>query len=158
MCANTSGPCVVAAANSAPHQQPLDSGNDNKLLTVAGPSSADSGAASGQENNDKVLTLAEQFLAAMPDRIKLDGGNGSGNIGIVGIGGGLGPFQFGMGGSIGGAGSSTASMDMDDDESMDCYECCSAVGGLDCMSDDLGIESMADDQSVDFNFEEACHR
>lgn len=26
------------------------------------------------------------------------------------------------------------------------------------MSDDLGIESMADDQSVDFNFDEACHR
>lgn len=80
----------------------------------------------GQEN-DKVLTLAEQFLAAMPDRIKLDGS------------------------------SSMTSME-EDTESMDCYECCSMVGGLDCMSDDLGIESMADDQSVDFNFEEACYR
>jgi len=71
-----------------------------------------------------VFTLAEQFLAAMPDRIKFD----------------------------------TTSID-DDDESMDGIECYSA-GGADCCSEDLGVESMADDQSVDFefNFEEACHR
>lgn len=52
----------------------------------------------------------------------------------------------------------TGSVD-DDDESMYCVECCSA-SGADCCSEDLGVESMADDQSVDFefNFEEACHR
>ena len=87
------------------------------------PSNGSDQSGDGQEN-DKVLTLAEQFLAAMPDRIKLDG---------------------------------NTSME-DDNESMDCYECCSTFGGMDCMSDDLGIESMADDQSIDFNFEEACHR
>jgi hypothetical protein len=80
----------------------------------------------GQEN-DKVLTLAEQFLAAMPDRIKLDGS------------------------------SSMTSME-EDTESMDCYACSSMVGRLVLLSDDLGIESMAVDQSVDFNFEEACYR
>ena len=41
---------------------------------------------------------------------------------------------------------------------MQCVECC--CSSTDCCSEDLGVESMADDHSVDFefNFEEACHR
>ena len=49
----------------------------------------------------------------------------------------------------------------DDDDSMIFPDCCSS-GGADCcsQSEDLGVESIADDQSVDFefNFEEACQR
>ena len=45
-----------------------------------------------------------------------------------------------------------------EDECMQCVECC--CSSTDCCSEDLGVESMADDHSVDFefNFEEACHR
>ena len=49
----------------------------------------------------------------------------------------------------------------EDDDSIIFPDCCSS-GGADCcsQSEDLGVESMADDQSVDFefNFEEACQR
>ena len=79
-----------------------------------------------QKKTKKVLTLAEQFLAAMPDRIKFE----------------------------------STTVD-DDDDSMIFPDCCSS-GGADCcsQSEDLGVESIADDQSVDFefNFEEACQR
>ncbi|XP_023344878.1 calmodulin-binding transcription activator 2 isoform X5 [Eurytemora carolleeae] len=95
------------------------------IIDIEGVSSEDENDDDIQDTEDeeKVFTLAEQFLAAMPDRIKFD----------------------------------TTSID-DDDESMDGIECYSA-GGADCCSEDLGVESMADDQSVDFefNFEEACH-
>ena len=44
----------------------------------------------------------------------------------------------------------------DDDDSILFPDCCSSISA----SEDLGVESMADDQSVDFefNFEEACQR
>ena len=80
----------------------------------------------------KVLSLAEQFLAAMPDRIKFESGAG--------------PVET----------------QEETDDSMVLTDCCSSVGAADCwsQSEDLGVESMADDQSVDFefNFEEACQR
>ena len=65
-----------------------------------------------------MLTLAEQFLAAMPDRIKFE----------------------------------TAGEDEEDSSMFP--DCCSSL------SEDLGVESLADDHSVDFefNFEEACQR
>jgi len=70
-----------------------------------------------------MLSLAEQFLAAMPDRIKYEQSPG-----------------------------------MEEEEEDTIFpDCCSQ--GPDCwsQSEDLGVESMADDQSVDFefNFEEA---
>ena len=50
----------------------------------------------------------------------------------------------------------------EDDDSLFFPDCCSSIGAPECYSasDDLGVESMADDQSVDFefNFEEACQR
>ena len=50
----------------------------------------------------------------------------------------------------------------EDDDSLFFPDCCSSIGAPECYSasDHLGVESMADDQSVDFefNFEEACQR
>ena len=69
--------------------------------------------------------MAEQFLAAMPDKIKFESDNN------------------------------------DEDDISIFTNCCSSLGPDYCsQSDDLGVESMADDQSVDFefNFEEACQR
>ena len=68
--------------------------------------------------DQRVLTLAEQFLAAMPDRIKLESGG------------------------------------EDEDDSSMFPDCCSS------QSEDLGVESLTDDRSLDFefNFEEACQR
>ena len=84
------------------------------------------GGGSGGEQakeEQKMLSLAEQFLAAMPDRIKYEQSPG-----------------------------------MEEEEEDTIFpDCCSQ--GPDCwsQSEDLGVESMADDQSVDFefNFEEA---
>ena len=84
----------------------------------------------GQEQakeEQKMLSLAEQFLAAMPDRIKYESSPGM----------------------------------EEEEEGVLLPDCCS-VGGPDCwsQSEDLGVESWADDLSVDFeyNFEEACHQ
>ena len=83
------------------------------------------GGAGGEQAKEeqKMLSLAEQFLAAMPDRIKYEQSPG-----------------------------------MEEEEEDTIFpDCCSQ--GPDCwsQSEDLGVESMADDQSVDFefNFEEA---
>ena len=84
--------------------------------------SAGGGTGEEQSKEDqRVLTLAEQFLAAMPDRIKFESG---------------------------GAG------EEEEDSASLFPDCCSSL------SEDLGVESLADDHSVDFefNFEEACQR
>lgn len=99
--------------------------SDDEDSNVIEPDPAKRPGGEDQSKEDqKVLTLAEQFLAAMPDRIKFE----------------------------------STTVD-DDDDSMIFPDCCSS-GGADCcsQSEDLGVESMADDQSVDFefNFEEAC--
>ena len=76
------------------------------------------GCGDQSREDQRVLTLAEQFLAAMPDRIKFETGG-------------------------------------DDEEDSSMFpDCCSSL------SEDLGVESLADDHSVDFefNFEEACQR
>jgi len=82
-----------------------------------------SGGEEQAKEEQKMLSLAEQFLAAMPDRIKYEQSPG-----------------------------------MEEEEEDTIFpDCCSQ--GPDCwsQSEDLGVESMADDQSVDFefNFEEA---
>lgn len=76
------------------------------------------------KEDQRVLTLAEQFLAAMPDRIK---------------------FESGL---------------EEDEESVLWPDYCSSLDCSELASEDLGVESMADDHSVDFefNFEEACQR
>ena len=75
-----------------------------------------SGCGEQAREDQRVLTLAEQFLAAMPDRIKLESGG------------------------------------EDEDDSSMFPDCCSS------QSEDLGLESMTDDHSVDFEFNigEAC--
>jgi len=103
------------------------------LIDVEGVSGDEEDGAPDQDeevksqDDEKVLTLAEQFLAAMPDRIKFQA-----------------PRDL--------------PVEVDgEDECMQCVECC--CSSADCCSEDLGVESMADDHSVDFefNFEEACH-
>ena len=81
------------------------------------------GCGEQSKEDQKVLTLAEQFLAAMPDRIKLE----------------------------------SSAEDEEDSSMLDSSmfpDCCSS------QSEDLGVESLTDDHSVDFefNFEEACQR
>ena len=79
------------------------------------------------KEDQRVFTLAEQFLAAMPDRIKF-------------------PESF--------------TMEEDEESSILWPDYCSSIDCSELASEDLGVESMADDQSVDFefNFEEACER
>ena len=86
------------------------------------------GAEADQSKEDqRVFTLAEQFLAAMPDRIKFH---------------------------------ESFTMEEDEESSILWPDYCSSIDCSELASEDLGVESMADDQSVDFefNFEEACQR
>ena len=132
------GPAVLPASRSCsdtdkpPAQSQLEetTAKDN----AACASTADSQPATA-DKDDKVLSLAEQFLAAMPDRIK---------------------FHQADTRPLDACTDRMKSYAVEDDvESMDCMECNSS-GGLYCSSEDLGVESMADD--FEFNLEEACHR
>ena len=51
-------------------------------------------------------------------------------------------------------------MEEDEESSILWPDYCSSIDCSELASEDLGVESMADDQSVDFefNFEEACQR
>lgn len=101
-----------------------DDEEENSVISHNG--SKERGFLDKSKEDQRVLTLAEHFLAAIPDRIKFESGYNE-----------------------------------DDDDSILFPDCCSSIGA-DCWSasEDLGVESMADDQSVDFefNFEEACQR